>query len=210
MLINGCVGKCLLMEIRYGLRHGFKKSNLILSVWNGLFVTVRIVSGLILGWRCWMIGEEGRIFLALAEHTHGQNTGQVYFQQMKLIEGAEGTRPLFWWRGKKKTKSPTLLNLNFYYVSLFISVRTLRGALIGPLILRLSLNSPAFSKCLNTCFMLYFADVCNFSKKAVGSKMFSSRQYCLVTPVSFLYSENTRSGTSSESLAAPFHTPSLT
>ena len=87
MLINGCVGKCLLMEIRYGLRHGFKKSNLILSVWNGLFVTVRIVSGLILGWRCWMIGEEGRIFLALAEHTHGQNTGQVYFQQMKLIEG---------------------------------------------------------------------------------------------------------------------------
>lgn len=111
--------------------------------------------------------------------------------------------------GKKKTKSPTLLNLNFYYVSLFISVRSLRGALIGPLILRLSLHSPAFSKCLNTCFMLYFADVWNFSKKAVGSKMFSSRRYCLVTPVSFLYSENTGSGTSSESLAAPFHTHSL-
>lgn len=72
-----------------------------------MFVTVRIVSGLILGWRCWMIGEEGRIFLALAEHTHCQNTGQVYFQQMKLIEGAEGTRPLFLGEGeKKKQKAP--------------------------------------------------------------------------------------------------------
>ena len=36
MLINGCVGKCLVMEIRYGLRHGFQKSNLISSVWNAL------------------------------------------------------------------------------------------------------------------------------------------------------------------------------
>ena len=140
-----------------------------------MFVTVRIVSGLILVWRCWMIGEEDRIFLAHAEHTHVQNRGQVYFQQMKLIEGAEGTRPLYFGE-EKQTKNPTLLNLNFYYVSLFFSVRSLRGALIGPLILRLSLNSPAFSKCLNTCFMLYFADVCNFKKKkAVGSKMFSSR-----------------------------------
>jgi len=86
---------------------------------------------------------------------------------MKLIEGAEGTRPLYFGE-EKQTKNPTLLNLNFYYVSLFISVRSLRGALIGPLILRLSLNSPAFSKCLNTCFMLYFADVCNFSKKSSG------------------------------------------
>lgn len=47
-----------------------------------MFVTVRIVSGLILVWRCWMIGEENHIFLALAEHRHGQNRGQVYFQQI--------------------------------------------------------------------------------------------------------------------------------
>lgn len=53
-----------------------------------------------------MIGEEGRIFLALAEHTHCQNTGQVYFQQMKLIEGAEGTRPLYLGEGEKKNKKP--------------------------------------------------------------------------------------------------------
>ena len=51
--------------------------------------------------------EEGRIFLALAERTRGQSTGQVYFQQMKFIEGAEGTRPLFWWRGEKNKKPHT-------------------------------------------------------------------------------------------------------
>ena len=70
-----------------------------------MFVTVRIVSGLILVWRCWMIGEEDRIFLAHAEHTHVQNRGQVYFQQMKLIEGAEGTRPLYFGE-EKQTKTP--------------------------------------------------------------------------------------------------------
>ena len=208
MLINGCVGKCLLMEVRYGLRHGFKKSNLISSVRKALFVTVRIVSGLILGWRCWMIGRRAAFFWPLLNAHVVRVQGRFTSNKWNSLKG-QRAQDLCFGGGGKKTKSPTLLNLNFYYVSLFISVRSLRGALIGPLILRLSLNSPAFSKCLNTCFMLYSADVCNFSKKAVGSKIFSSRQYCLVTPVSFLYSENTRSGTSSEGLAAPFHTHSL-
>lgn len=116
-----------------------------------------------------MIGEESHIFLALAEHRHGQNREQFTSNKYNSLKGQRATRPLYFGE-EKQTKNPTLLNLNVYYVSLFISVQKLRGALIGPLILRLSLNSPAFSKCFT------FADVCNFSKKkAVGSKMFSSR-----------------------------------